>query len=80
MKKEFSLKYGDKEYRFSPDGTSYNLGDGVTVQTQLTEYTDFDAVEWVLHFENNVQLQAVMGDIHNYVKVKTKTVPLKFLE
>ena len=55
MKSNFSLKYDEKildsEFEHSCDGV-YELEKGVTVTMQKNEYIEYDAVEWVLYFEN----------------------------
>ncbi|MBQ3529350.1 MAG: alpha-galactosidase [Oscillospiraceae bacterium] len=53
MKKEFSFNYGDKQFVFSAENNAvYELEKGVTVQVVCKEYKEYDAVEWVLYFEN----------------------------
>ncbi len=55
----FSLKYGDVFYssesldaKNTKSGLLYTLPDGVKVTLKAKEYSEFDAVEWVLCFEN----------------------------
>ena len=53
MNSEFSLKYGEKEYRFgTANNAKYELDDGVSVEVETKAYHEFNAVEWVLWFEN----------------------------
>ncbi len=59
MKPNFSFKYDGKHFDFDEisklktvDGTSYNLGNDVEVSIKVNEYKDYDAIEWVLYFEN----------------------------
>lgn len=53
MKKEFSFSYGEKRCVFSAENNAvYELEKGVTVQVVCKEYKEYDAVEWVLWFEN----------------------------
>lgn len=55
MKPNFSLKYDGKiinsEFEHSCDEV-YEIDNGVTVTMQKNEYSEYDAVEWVLYFEN----------------------------
>lgn len=53
MKTEFSFNYGEKRHVFSAlDNAIYNLDNEITVEVQTKSYEEYDAVEWVLHFEN----------------------------
>jgi len=53
MKAEFSFNYGEKQYVLSAkNGAVYELDKGVTVQVVAKEYSDYDACEWMLYFEN----------------------------
>lgn len=53
MKKEFSFNYGEKRCVFSAENNAvYELENGVTVQVVSKEHSEYDAVEWVLYFEN----------------------------
>lgn len=49
MTPNFSLKYNEEEYNL---GTGYEFEPGVTVGVKVREFKEFDAVEWVLYFEN----------------------------
>ena len=60
MKPNFSFEY--KENRFSnhatneetfPHGLSYTLEEGIKIILNAKEYPKYNAIEWVLHFENN---------------------------
>ena len=55
----FSFTYGRRPYsssELSPKNEGgdriYPLGEGVQIRLTAKEYPDFDAVEWLLHFEN----------------------------
>ena len=52
MKPNFSFKYNGELCTADTDLTGV-LGNGVKVTLDKKEYSDFDAVEWVLWFENN---------------------------
>ena len=53
MRAEFQFNYGEKEYTFAvKDGEVYEMEKGVTVTAVAKEYKEFDALEWVLYFEN----------------------------
>ena len=59
MKPDFSFKYNGKSFSGSeacaqstPSGMVYSLEDGVEVCLKINEYKDYNATEWVLHFEN----------------------------
>lgn len=51
MKPKFSFKYDEKEYRLDCSGT-HELGNGISVTAEMKEYPEYDAVYWLLHFEN----------------------------
>lgn len=54
MKKQFSLNYGEKRHTFTCEsGAVYELDGGITAQVCLNEYQAYNAVEWLVHFENN---------------------------
>jgi len=53
MKPEFSFNYGERQCTFlAEDNAIYELEGGVTVTVRAKEYKGFDALEWVLYFEN----------------------------
>lgn len=59
MKPNFSFKYGEKEFsaknlcgKEAGNSIVYDLGNGVSVCLEATEHKKYDAVEWVLWFEN----------------------------
>ena len=53
MKPEFSFNYGEKTYVFSAENNAaYELESGITVYVESKSYKEYDAVEWVLWFEN----------------------------
>ena len=51
MKPSFSFKYNLKEFLLE-GSRAYELENGVIVTPDIKEYKDFDALEWVLYFEN----------------------------
>ena len=68
MKPCFSFKYGENEFLIenisSAGNTVFNVDERVTVTADVKEYAEFDAVEWVLHFENaGGENSAVFSDI-----------------
>ena len=65
MKKEFSFKYGDNAVSFSTEKSAvYELERGVTVEVVAKDYTEYDATEWVLYFENkNGSNSKIISDI-----------------
>ena len=53
MNPEFSFNYGEKPYVFSAENNvAYELESGITVYVESKSYKEYDAVEWVLWFEN----------------------------
>lgn len=53
MNAEFSFSYGEKQYTFSAKNREvYELEKGITVTVLVNEYKEFDALEWVLYFQN----------------------------
>ena len=53
MKPEFSFNYGEKRCVFSAENNvAYELESGITVYVESKSYKEYDAVEWVLWFEN----------------------------
>ncbi len=52
MKINFSFKYGDILCNADSDLTSV-LDEGVSVRLEKKDYPEYNAVEWVLYFENN---------------------------
>lgn len=65
MKSEFSFHYGEKRYVFSAAGNAlYELENGITVYAESKSYTEYDAIEWVLRFENqSSENSAIFSDI-----------------
>lgn len=65
MKPEISFNYGDKRYVFSAENNAaYELESGITVCVESKSYKGYDAVEWVLWFENkSYQNSAIFSDI-----------------
>ena len=53
MKPKFRFTYGEKEYSFSAENSAkFEFESGVSVEVEAKAYHKFDAVEWVLWFEN----------------------------
>ena len=53
MKPKFRFTYGEKEYSFSAENSAkFEFESGVSVEVEAKAYHEFDAVEWVLWFEN----------------------------
>jgi len=67
INKKFSLNYNGK--KFFPDAikgneAAFEIENGINVILKSKEYTDFDAVEWVLNLENNsTQNSGIISDI-----------------
>ena len=78
MKPNFSFKYAEKEMNFAAmDGSVYELGDGVCVRVEANKHDKFDAVEWVLYFENNGEKNSeIFSDIWD----SNTLLPLAFRE
>jgi len=59
MKPNFSFKYDGKEADFvkiagatAPDGVLCEIDNNIEVCVKINEYKEYDAIEWVLYFEN----------------------------
>ena len=52
MKPNFSFVYNGKRFQPTGDGPSWRLDDTLTVTLEAVEYKEFNAVHWLLHFEN----------------------------
>lgn len=67
MKAKFSLNYGEKSYTFEvKNGEVYELEKGVNVTAAVKEYKEYDAVEWVLYFENQSDKNSsIFSDIND---------------
>ena len=65
MKPQFSFCYGDNRLVFSvTDNTAYELENGIFVTVEKKDYPKYDAVEWLLYFENRSDANsAVISDI-----------------
>ena len=67
----FSLKFGNEmivsdrlKAEKADNGIMYSLPDGVKVTLKATEYKEFDAIEWVLNFENtNSENSKILSEI-----------------
>jgi len=80
MNAEFSFNYGEKFYKFAAENSAvYELEKGVTVSVVRKEYQAYDAVEWVLYFENtsdtNSQIISEISDCDTLLPFGTFTVP-----
>lgn len=58
MKASFSLKYDGKEFNSENGknvfgGISYELEKGITVTAKINKHEKYEAIEWVLCFENS---------------------------
>lgn len=51
MKPKFSLKYNEEAFLLECSKT-HEFENGVTVTPEIKEYKEYDAIEWVLYFEN----------------------------
>ena len=50
----FSFKYNEKTYDFSHfENNRLCIDDTMTVSVEIKEYKEYDAIEWLLYFENN---------------------------
>lgn len=65
MKAEFSFRYGEKQYKLAAvNGAVYEVDDGIAVKVTGKAYEGYDAVEWVLSFENtSKQNSGIFSDI-----------------
>jgi len=65
MKPEFSFNYGEKRCVFSAENNAlYEFENGITVCVKSKSYAEYDAVEWVLWFENkSSKNSAIFSDI-----------------
>ena len=65
MKPEFSFNYREKRYVFSADkNAKYELESGISVSVEAKSYKEYNAVEWVLWFENRSNNNsAIFSDI-----------------
>ena len=65
MKPQFSFNYGEKRCVFSAEKhAAYEVDNGITVRVESRAYNAFDAVEWVLWFENRSDdNSAIFSDI-----------------
>ena len=65
MKPEFSFNYGEKRYVFSAENNvKYELENGISVSVEAKSYKEYNAVEWVLWFENRSNNNsAIFSDI-----------------
>ena len=69
MKAEFSFRYGEKQYKLAAmNGAVYEVDDGIAVKVTGKAYEGYDAVEWVLSFENTSnQDSGIFSDILGFV-------------
>lgn len=81
--KNFSLKYKDRVFkasenqgRVTAEGIEYQLDPGVTITMKATEYEKYDAVEWVLWFENKSEANSgIFTDINDCDTVLPLHIP-----
>ena len=53
MKPQFSFNYGDTRRVFcASKSETYQLEDKITVRVEVVEHKEYDAIEWVVFFEN----------------------------
>lgn len=84
---EFSLTYGGKPfysqeqpYQMNTDGNRvYSLAEGITVTVCKMEYPAFDAMEWVLYFENKTSENSLILEniCDSDIKIPLNLPPLK---
>lgn len=54
MKANFSFNYGEKTFNYEvADKAVYEIENGVSVSVEAIEYPEYNAMEWVMYFENN---------------------------
>ncbi len=64
MKPNFSFTYNGNHFQPTGDGPSWKLDDTLTVTLEATEYKEFNAVHWLLNFENpGTQNSGILSDI-----------------
>ena len=65
MKPEFSFNYGEKRCVFTAEKNAvYEIESKITIQAEARTYPKYDAVEWVLWFENKSDKNsAIFSDI-----------------
>lgn len=79
MKPNFSFKYGDTSFNASSTNNQkvYAVDNGVNVTLKENYISEFDAYEWVLHFENNSN---VNSKIFSEILDSDTLLPLKMTE
>ena len=64
MKPSYSFKYND--IQITSNSKIYELEENITVTMEISEYKEFDAIEWVLYFENKSSVNSgVISDIND---------------
>jgi len=77
MKAEFSFNYGRESYTFEvEDKKVYSLDKGVNITVEKKEYKEFNALEWVVYFENTSNKNT---DIFSNICDCDTMLPLKYL-
>lgn len=83
MKPNFSFNYdgvnfnGDNNFIATSNGKVFSVDNGVSVILKETFYNEFDACEWVLHFENNSN---VNSKVFSEILDGDTLLPLKMTE
>ena len=79
MKPNFSFKYGDTIFNASSTNNQnvYSVDNGVNVILKENYISEFDAFEWVLHFENNSNANS---QIFSEILDSDTLLPLKMTE
>lgn len=63
MKPSFSMKYNEEVFCLECNKV-YELEAGVSITPVIKEYKEYDAIEWVLYFENNSEKESgIISDI-----------------
>ncbi|NLM77506.1 MAG: hypothetical protein GX173_05380, partial [Ruminococcaceae bacterium] len=67
MKPDFSFKYNGKKYDYSSFKNNKGvLDDALTVTLLTNDYSEYDAVEWVMYFENTGQRNSgIISEIYD---------------
>ena len=78
MKQKFSFQYGEKNYSFSAENSAkFELESGVSVEVEAKAYPAFDAVEWVVWFENTSEKNS---EIFSEINDCDTLLPLQYPE
>ena len=75
MKSSFSFKYNEKEFLLECN-QAHEMEKGVIVTPEVKEYRDFDALEWVLYFENKSDKKSgIFSDISDCDTLLPLSIP-----